>query len=132
MKKALTIGAAAAAIAFSSSPADAHASYKGCSVGRDPATYKADGGYTVVMDRYRGRKMHCSSVRYVINRWIRRKVARQSGHPHLFGPFFDGYVVVTGALLGSGRAFRFSVTSTRPTRSRSAFAGAFTSESSAS
>ena len=91
MKKALTIGAAVAAIAFSSSPADAHASSEGYSVGRDPATY-TDGGYTVVIDRSRGRKMHCSSVRYVINRWIRRKVARQSGHPHLFGPFFDGYV----------------------------------------
>jgi len=30
--------------------------------------------------------MQCSSVRYVINRWIRRKVARQRRHPHLFGP----------------------------------------------
>ena len=91
MKRVLAVGALAAALMFAASTAEALAGYTRCSVGRDPATY-TKGGYVVVMDRYRGRAMHCSSVRYVVNRWIRRKVARQRRHPHLFGPFFDGYV----------------------------------------
>ena len=50
--------------------------------------------------------MACSSVRYVINQWLRRKLARQYGWPRLGRPFFDGWVTWHGYKL-SGKRWRF-------------------------
>jgi hypothetical protein len=72
-------------------PAGASAS-TGCATGQSPWTFTR-GGYQVKIDRYRDvHGMACTSVRYVINRWLRHKIARQYGWPHIGGPFWDGYV----------------------------------------
>lgn len=72
-------------------PSSASASNR-CATGRSPYTFTR-GGYTVKLNRYRNvHGMACSSVRYVVNRWLRHKVARQYGWPHIGGPFWDGYV----------------------------------------
>jgi hypothetical protein len=59
-------------------------------------------GYEVFFDRYRAltpadapgavqKTMNCASVRYAMG-FVRRKVSRQNGWPHVTRPFFDGYV----------------------------------------
>ena len=62
-----------------------------CSTGRSPVTY-TNGGYEVVLSRYTSMGGPCSAVRYVMNNWVRRKIARQWGRPRISGPFYDGYV----------------------------------------
>jgi hypothetical protein len=72
-------------------PASASAATN-CSTGRSTTTY-TNGGYMVELRGYTSvRGMECSSVRYVVNQWLRRKIARQYGWPRIGGPFYDGYV----------------------------------------
>lgn len=84
----LAVGAFALGVA---APANASSSYSSCDTGANRWT-ETRGGYGVALDRYQGRRMACSSVRYVINQWLRPKVARQYGWPRVARPFYDGYV----------------------------------------
>ena len=94
MKKVITwttIGFVLLCIVAVMGPSSAGASSR-CATGGSPYTYTR-GGYTVKLNHYRDvRGMACSSVRYVVNRWLRHKIARQYGWPHIGGPFWDGYV----------------------------------------
>jgi hypothetical protein len=82
-------------VVAASAPPTASASTR-CDTGRSAVTYTR-GGYAVVLKNYRSvRGMACSSVRYVINQWLRRKLARQRGWPRLGRPFFDGWVTWYG------------------------------------
>jgi hypothetical protein len=80
---------AGALIAPASASADA--GYTDCSPGQSTSTWTR-GDYRLVIDRYRGHRMNCSSVRYVVNRWLRPKAARQYGWPTIARPFYDGWV----------------------------------------
>ena len=84
----------AAALALAATivvPASASAATR-CDTGRSPVTYTR-GGYEIVLTNYTSvRGMECSSVRFVVNSWLRRKLARQYGWPRLGRPFYDGYV----------------------------------------
>src|SRR5215211_5480565 len=59
---------------------------------RSLAVTYTNGGYEVVLSRYTSMGNPCSAVRYVMNNWVRRKIARQWGRPRISGPFYDGYV----------------------------------------
>jgi hypothetical protein len=81
--------AALVGVGLSAQPASAATR---CSTGAGATDYTR-GGYEVVYRSYTSQRgMACSSVRYVMNRWIRRKVRAQYRWPHLTGPFWDGYV----------------------------------------
>ena len=98
----LTIGALCAVVL----PAQASAAVT-CSPGQGATTYTR-GGYQVVIRNYRSvRGMACSSVRYVVNSWLRRKLARQYGWPRLGRAFWDGYVTWHGQKMG-GYRWRFT------------------------
>jgi hypothetical protein len=91
-----------AVVAFATIPSTASASTR-CSIGRSASTY-THGGYRVVLDNYRSEEgMACSSVRYVINGWLRRQLARQYGWPRLGRPFYDGWVTWHGYRLDHHR-----------------------------
>jgi hypothetical protein len=89
---AATIATATAVTAVA--PAQAHASsgFTGCSTGKSWNYTNTRGGYAVALDQYRGKRMACSSVRYVINKWLRPKLSRQHGYPRVAAPFYDGWV----------------------------------------
>ena len=88
-----------AATLIAAAPAQASES---CVTGQSPWTY-TNGDYDVKMNRYRSEYgMNCSSVRYVVNSWLRRKVEQQSGWPKLGRPFFDGYVTWHCDKVGNG------------------------------
>lgn len=116
MRRLLILATAVAAFAVMSPVASANAATK-CNTGRSATTW-TNGGYRVVLDRYRSEAgMACSSVRYVINQWLRRQVRRQWGWPRLGRPFYDGWVTWHGYRLDgyrwwfdegkSGTAFSF-------------------------
>lgn len=89
-KLIVVLAGALAALAVPSA-ASADTGYASCSPGQSTST-RTNGGYELVIDRYRGQGMNCSSVRYVVNRWLRPKAARQYGWPTLSRPFYDGWV----------------------------------------
>jgi hypothetical protein len=91
-RKFIIAALAAGIVALAPSQASAASS---CSTGmRSFDTTR--GGYTVQYKSYTSQRgMACSSVRYVMNRWIRPKVRRQWSWPHVIGPFYDGYVAWT-------------------------------------
>ena len=100
ISRILIVAGTLAALVFA--PATASAATR-CNTGRSPVTYTRS-GYEVVLTNYTSVKgMACSSVRYVVNQWLRRKLARQYGWPRLGRPFFDGWVTWHGYKRSSHR-----------------------------
>lgn len=121
MRRATLLIALAGVVALGvAAPANASSGYSGCNSGVSGEGQSAytRSGYIVPMTNYRGRGMACSSVRYVINKWLRPKVSRQYGYPRLARPFYDGWVtwhcwkpggyVVQCDEYKSGTSFRFN------------------------
>ncbi|MEZ0286058.1 MAG: hypothetical protein ACAH79_12600 [Thermoleophilia bacterium] len=91
MKRLILVGLVTLGMFVAPTAANASSGYTGCSTGAGAYTYTR-GGYEVAFSRYQGRGMACSSVRYVINKWLRPKVARQYSWPRVAAPFYDGWV----------------------------------------
>jgi hypothetical protein len=92
MRKLIAGAAAAGTVALAAAVPSTASASTSCDTGRSPVTYTR-GGYAVTLNNYTSvRGMACSSVRYVANQWLRRKIARQYGWPRISGPFYDGYV----------------------------------------
>ena len=91
MKRLIVAALVIAGVLVAPTAANASSGYSGCSTGAGAYTYTR-GGYEIAFSRYQGRGMSCSSVRYVINKWLRPKVARQYSWPRVAAPFYDGWV----------------------------------------
>ena len=112
MKRLILTGLVTVGMLVAPTAAKDPSGYTGCSTGAGAYTYTR-GGYEVAFSRYQGRGMACSSVRYVINKWLRPKVARQYSWPR---SLLRSTTAGCAGAAGSWAASPCSATSSRRTR----------------